>query len=98
MPVEQMLSTILTLVCLLSDPCPYHEVVIESNGAVARTVLLSLLELWLNADLALLETWHTTPAAVGDELSCPELLCSALQRPEVRNLNVLVGCTSSRRS
>jgi hypothetical protein len=44
------------LAYLLSDYCSYHEVVIERHGAVARTVQLFLLELWLNADLALLET------------------------------------------
>jgi hypothetical protein len=30
--------------------------VVEDNSAVARTALLFLLELWLNADLALLQT------------------------------------------
>jgi hypothetical protein len=54
--VEQGWSTMSALAYLLSDSCSYHEVVIESDGAVARTVQLFLLESWLNADLALLET------------------------------------------
>jgi hypothetical protein len=56
MNVKQGWSSVSALVYLLSDLCSYHEVVIESNGAGVRKVLLSLLGLWLNADLALLQT------------------------------------------